>query len=454
MFQALKTNTMKKIILFTLSFLPTIVLAQHTISGSFSPAEDYKFAFLYRVTPTSATFVTNADVTANGTFTMPLDKNVASGTFRLVYAQPQEENNFDFIYNGKEDIAFNFNKKEGLKFTNSSENKMYASYNKSIALINQSIRNYYGAQKVDKEGYKSIFNVLRKTQNEFEKATEGMLINHFIKACRPYIPTTHEDVTTFSNNIKSNYFTNIDFSNKELQNSNFLIKNATSYVYSFIDRNNPNSSYKENIDTAVKAIGNNPKVKKTILDIMWRKFAEAGNEAIANYITDNYLLNLAKADQDNKIIETIVPFRNVSLGKVAPDFDIPLQNNENTKLSTLNSSDSYILVFWSTNCSHCLDEVPQLRAYIKPITNKKIQVIAIALEDDKARWEQLITDFPEFIHVLGEGKWNNEIGNSYNVSGTPAYFILNSNKEIIAKPYDVNSVKNYFDSREVKTSKD
>ncbi|TYB76033.1 TlpA family protein disulfide reductase [Bizionia gelidisalsuginis] len=445
---------MKKNFLFILTFLPTLLLAQHTISGSFSPAKEYKFAFLYRVTPNAATFITNADVSSDGTFKMALDKSIVSGTFRLVYAQPQEDNYFDFIYNGKEDIAFDFNKNDGVKFTTSSENKMYASYNKSIALINQSIRNYYGSQKVDKDGYKSIFAILSKTQNEFEKASKGMLVNHFIKACRPYIPSVHEDVTTFSNNIKNYYFTNIDFSDDALQNSNFLIKNATSYVYGFVDRNVLNASYKENIDVAVKAIGNNPKVKKTILDIMWRKFAETGNESIANYITDNYLLDLAKADQDRKIMDAIVPFKNISLGKVAPDFDITLNINESTKLSALDSSENYILVFWSTNCSHCLEEVPQLEDYIKPIAKEKILVIAIALENDKARWDEMITDFPEFIHVFGEGKWNNEIGDNYNISGTPSYFILNSNKEIVAKPYDITSVKNYFDSRQVKTSKE
>ena len=203
----------------------------------------------------------------------------------------------------------------------------------------------------------------------------------------------------------------------------------------------------------MKAIENNNKVKKTILDIMWRKFAEAGNEPIANYITETYLLDLAKADQDTKILESIVPFRNISLGKVAPDFDIPLNTNKSTKLSALNSSENYILVFWSTTCSHCLNEVPQLEAFIKPIDKEKIQVIAIALEDDKERWEEIIDDFPDFIHVLGMGKWNNKIGNSYNVTGTPSYFVLNSNKEIIAKPYDVVSVKNYFGSRLIETSK-
>ncbi|SEA13892.1 TlpA family protein disulfide reductase [Bizionia paragorgiae] len=443
---------MKKHILFILTFIPTLLLAQHTITGTFSPATDYKYAFLYRVTPSAATFVSNADVSPDGTFTISLDKNEAPGTFRLVYDQPLDDNHFDIIYNGKEDIAFEFNKTDGVKFTVSSENKMYTSYNKSIALINQSIRNYYGSQKVNEAGYKKIFDILNNTQDEFEKASKGMLINHFIKACRPYIPASYEDVKTFSSNIKSNYFKHIDFSNKELQNSNFLIKNATSYVYGFVDRNDPMTSYRENIDTAVKAIGNNPKVKKTILVLMWRKFAEASNETIANYITDNYLLDLVKADNDTAVLDVIVPFRNVSLGQIAPDFELEVKNKK-TALSALNNAEHYVLLFWSTTCSHCLEEVPQLQDYLKPISKESIQVIAIALENDQAYWENIIKDYPDFIHVFGEGRWENEIGNNYNINGTPSYFILNSKKEIIAKPYDINSVKNFFDTNGVKTVK-
>ena len=36
-----------------------------------------------------------------------------------------EENNFDFIYDGKETVAFNFSKAKGVEFTASEENKLY-----------------------------------------------------------------------------------------------------------------------------------------------------------------------------------------------------------------------------------------------------------------------------------------------------------------------------------------
>jgi hypothetical protein len=41
---------MTRKILFLLAILPSVLFAQHTIKGTFTPAEDFKFAFLYRVT--------------------------------------------------------------------------------------------------------------------------------------------------------------------------------------------------------------------------------------------------------------------------------------------------------------------------------------------------------------------------------------------------------------------
>ncbi|WAC00817.1 hypothetical protein N7U66_11050 [Lacinutrix neustonica] len=41
--------TKKSLFLFTI--LPVMLFAQHTVKGTFSPAEQFTFAFLYRVTP-------------------------------------------------------------------------------------------------------------------------------------------------------------------------------------------------------------------------------------------------------------------------------------------------------------------------------------------------------------------------------------------------------------------
>ncbi|WP_452224067.1 TlpA family protein disulfide reductase [Lacinutrix chionoecetis] len=452
---------MNRKLLFLLAILPSMLFAQHTIKGTFSPPEEFKFAFLYRVTAKTALFVDNADVAKDGTFMFTLKEDAIPGTYRIVYAQPQDQYNFDLIVSNKEDIELKFDLEKGLTFDKSGENKLYNAYNRSMAMVNKSIRNYYGTGKEDKKGYFEIFNILKRTQNEFEKASEGMIVSHFIKACRPYIPNSIEDVATFSKNVKSNYFSNIDFGNETLQNSNFLIKTTIDYVIGFVDRNNPDASYMENIDTVVEAIGNNPEIKGTLLKILWNQFAAENNETVTNYIGSKYLLAIARANNDNELANNIIYFKNASTGNTAPDFKLEVKDKNDkikvSKLSKLEGSNNYLVLFWSTTCSHCLDEIPVLKDYIKSQTKEDIQVVAIALDNDLYRWKDLTYDYPEFIHVFGEGKWENPIGDQYNVTGTPSYFVLDKDKKIIAKPDDVVAFKKYFDAlqkeKDTKTEK-
>ena len=211
-----------KKLLFAFALIPSVILAQHTIKGTFTPANEFKFAFLYKVTPDTSLFVDNTEINDEGQFEFKLDSTITKGMYRIVYAVPQEEYNFDVIYNAKEDIELTFNLDEGINYTSSQENKILSSYTKSIDLVNKSIAKYYANSKESKRKFKAIFEILRSTQDEFEKASDGTIASHFIKASKPYIPSELEDAKTFSENLKSNYFKNIDFGNEVLQSSNFF----------------------------------------------------------------------------------------------------------------------------------------------------------------------------------------------------------------------------------------
>ena len=50
---------MKKII-FALLIIPVLSFSQHNINGTFSPAKDYTYAFLYEATPDGANYVERA----------------------------------------------------------------------------------------------------------------------------------------------------------------------------------------------------------------------------------------------------------------------------------------------------------------------------------------------------------------------------------------------------------
>ncbi|MFV9549611.1 TlpA family protein disulfide reductase [Algibacter sp. PT7-4] len=438
-----------KRLLFITFLLPSILFAQHTIKGTFSPAKDYNFALLYKVTPTISDYVTNAEIGEDGRFEFKLDSTHTKGTYRLVYAVPQEDYNFDIIYNGKEDIELKFNSETGVEFTKSTENKLLASYTNSMSMVTQSIGNYFSKQSKDTTALKTIFKTQKETQENFEKAAKGTRALTFIKANKPYIPKKIEDVKTYINNLKVHYFDYVNFNNPVLQSSSFLEERMLNYVFGMsIDSKNEIENYKSNIDVVFTHMKTAPKeVQRILLFDLWQQMADLKHEEVSNYIADKYLMDIAVNLNDQELLQALILYQNLSTGAVAPNFNVELKEQGKLvkkKLTDLKGAENYIIVFWSSTCSHCLDEVPQLQKFVNTFEKNKVKVVAVGLEDEPYGWKNLTYDYPEFIHVYGKGKWDNVIGNAYGVSSTPTYFILDKDKKILAKPIDFEVLKEYF----------
>ncbi|NNC49570.1 MAG: TlpA family protein disulfide reductase [Flaviramulus sp.] len=439
---------MKRIFIFAF-LMPTFIIAQQSIKGVFTPAEDYNVAILYKVNPTVSKYVANSEINKDGSFEFKLDSTATKGMYRLVYALPQEDYNFDIIYNGKENIELLFNAETGVNFIKSVENKLLSSYTNSMSMVTQSIGSYFSKRSKDTLALRTIFKIQRETQTSFEKAANGTIALHFIKANKPYIPNRAEDLKTYSNNLKKHYFDFVDFNNKTLQSSSFLEEKMLNYVFGMLAGSEDEiSNYKKNIDVVgakMKVIPN--KVKRILWFDLWQQMSDLGLEEVANYISENYLMEVAVALNDQELLHALILYKNISTGSQAPDFDIEIKDKGklvSKKLSQLTGADNYIIVFWNSSCSHCLEEVPQLQNYIQTKEKGLIQVVAIGLEDEPYKWKDLTNNFPTFIHVYGEGKWDNKIGDAYGVNATPTYFILDKDKKISDKPEDFESVKAFF----------
>ena len=63
---------MTKKLLFLFALLPSILAAQHSIKGTFTPAEDYKMIILYKVTPTTSIYIDYASVNEKGNLVVDL----------------------------------------------------------------------------------------------------------------------------------------------------------------------------------------------------------------------------------------------------------------------------------------------------------------------------------------------------------------------------------------------
>lgn len=441
---------MKRFI-FLLAIIPNLFFGQHTIKGTFTPAEEFKALLLYKIEPSKLNYIDNARLKNDGSFELKLDASSTPGMYRLIYALPEEDNNFDIIYNGNEDIELTFDIENGVVYQSSRENKLLASYIHSMSLVQQSLNNYFSKGSQDEDALAAIFKTQKETQENFEAAAMGTLALNFIKANRFYVPENVEDVKTYMNNIEAHFFDHVDFTNEVLQSSNFFNERMFNYVLNMTHEGlDQEANYKRNTDDFYKAMAEAPiKVKEGLLLDLWQYMADEGFEEVANYIAENYLIAIAKEQNNEELVTKLTVFKNISLGHKAPDFSFEVEENGQKltkKLSDLQMANSYIVVFWSSTCSHCLEQIPQLASFVKTQEEGKIKVVAIGLENIEGPWKRAIQDLPDFIHVFGDEKWDNPIGDAYGVTATPTYFILNKDKEIIARPEEIEHVKAFFES--------
>ena len=440
---------MRKLLLVIVLLFSFVGFGQQLLKGKFTPVEEFDWILVYKVAPTHSDYVGDAKIDEKGNFEFELDSTQEKGMYRLVYAVPQEEYNFDLIYNGKEDIEFTFNMETGLDYLSSSENKLMTSYTNSMAMISQSIGNFYRQQSKDSTALLSIFKTQKETQEEFEKISEGTIAANFIRANRPYIPEKFEEIDVYVANLKKHFFDYVNFNNEILQSSNFLIERSLNYVFGMLTTSgNDLDTYKRNLDDLQAVMTEaTTESKKILWHILWQQFAEANMEEVANYLAESFLIPLATTLGEEELVTELINYRNLSHGKLAPNFEIDLMNkgvSEKIELHDLDLADQYIVVFWSSACSHCLEELPKLHQYIKSHDPSDVKVIAFALEEGDLGWKNARVNYPDFIHVIGLEKWNNPVGNAYDVSSTPTYFILNKEKEIIGKPLDFEALKKFY----------
>ena len=440
---------MKKIIVLFL-FISAFSYAQYAIKGTMSPIENSSWVLLYKIEGTKQIFVKNTQVRKEGKtgffeFSLPTDAKV--GSYRIKYSM-KRDGFMDFLFN-KENIAFEFNPKDlenTIVFHESKENQIYISFLKKIYTAQytlDSLQSEYfrNPSSLIKEAYIRSLGNFQKIEKEYIQASKEKLVNHFIKASLRYNSSEifERPVDYISSSI-THFFDHIDFSNKTLYNSTFLFDKISEYVVSLNVAANPAQKeefYKKASKAAIEK-STTISFKTDVINYLISQFAEIKNAVLVDHLFANYFDKLPKENQNIKLKNKILAQLRIAIGRVAPDFSWT-ENGKELRLSSLKDGLSYVLIFYSTECSHCLREVPEIFDYMKGKTNTK--VIAFAMETSAKTWTNYQLKMPGWHHVLGLGKWENTTARTYQINSTPTYFVLGMDKEIISIPKTLDDLK-------------
>lgn len=121
------------------------------------------------------------------------------------------------------------------------------------------------------------------------------------------------------------------------------------------------------------------------------------------------------------------------VGAVAPDFSGVNAQGETLKLSDFRGK--YVLVdFWSSGCSWCRKETPNIKKTYDEFKDKNFTVLASSLDVDHEAWQQAVEeDGLYWDSILMSSEDRNTMSQKYNVKGIPLILLLDPEGRILAR---------------------
>lgn len=201
------------------------------------------------------------------------------------------------------------------------------------------------------------------------------------------------------------------------------------------------------------------------IDVMMEKLVT--NEKIFNELT-NYLFDLLERQSlfqaseylaikvlnqvsctiDNNLARQLETYRAMKKGNTAPDivFNESFFINNTTTLNRLSEikTEYTVVVFGASWCPKCKEELAEIAGHYSKWKSKGVEVVFIALEDDRSPFIDFAITFP-FPSYSDNKKWESDIANDYYVFATPTMFLLDNKREIILRPNSVKQMDAWVD---------
>ncbi|WP_294311432.1 TlpA disulfide reductase family protein [uncultured Chryseobacterium sp.] len=425
---------MKKIFIIPALLAAFSLQAQFTVTIQ-APA-DFKDqdAILYTLNG-SKDIIFTKEQSKNNTWTFRYPKNYM-GMMKVYF--PGSNNTFNFISENKDvtvKLETQGNKVKDIKYLDEANDVM-----SKLQEGSQKKEMILPALTQIKEYYKDNTDFGKALKTEISRLSGGT--EGIDQSQHPFIYYYNSNYSKFlSNNpakkVSQDEIINfIDKSNDMLETSSLLRPILVAYL---------NTGGNTNVGTSVDKLLDTLKVEtprgQTVLSELIDIFDVYDMQEFKNkYLS---LAKNLKCTITDRLAFTLKSNANVEIGAAFPNYKFHSPLNTNAKSLYDVKADKKIIIFWSSTCSHCEEELPKLLTKYNDLKARNIQVVGLSMDVDRDSYAKKITAFP-WINDSELKGWNSSYVDTYNVHATPTYFILDANNKIINKPEHVADVLEYF----------
>lgn len=246
-------------------------------------------------------------------------------------------------------------------------------------------------------------------------------------------------------------FRNLDYSDPRLYKSG-LYKDAIEGHFWLLENSGQSlegvfDAMKISIDTMMKQLVSNEKIWNEATDYLFVLLERQSLFQASEYLALK-VLNEASCTLDNDLARQLETYRAMKKGNIAPDieFEPSFFANQQTVLNKLSDlkSDHTLVVFGASWCPKCSEELPQIAGHYTKWKAKGVEVVFVALEEDRTPFLDFAKSFP-FPSYSDKKKWLSKIVTDYHVFATPTMFLLDNQRQIILRPNTVQQMDAWVD---------
>lgn len=452
-----KSNKMIRtvFVLFFLAISSILFTQEYKISGTVHGL-DSADVFLMRITGDNKSIVDTVKTDNTGSFEFIADDNFPVGQYAVI---PGPGQMVELIFN-KENIRFVATGTTGddqVQIVESVENLIYYDYLsiKGMNLYKLDLLNpvleYFPRND---QFYKTTLAKVKLLQSELNDRAKTLveenpttLTAKLIEVDKPIF--ANPELSRFQQNkfLKSHYFSEADFMDTLLLNTNILTGKIISYLTLYQDQGMTQEVLEEQLVIAVdtvleKAFINQP-VYEFVVSFLIQGFEAIGFEKGLEHIANHNMVNdlCVNTERKKELENKLDLIKRMAIGQPAPNFTFKDDLGNSLELEKIKSAKT-VIVFWASWCPHCDEILPILKEFYNPDNTSQLEIIGVSVDHDRASWKKAIAEHQyNWINIAELKGWDGPIVEQYGISATPAFLVLDKNKKIIAKPANDNEIR-------------
>ena len=398
---------------------------------------------------------------------------LAFGTadFGMAYLLSEEDKSFVVILAENENLQLagaNFALPEIIAIDNGEQNQFFEQYAFEHPRREQTLSGWDYLTKIYRKDSLFAVHEIPKQAIETEKIrikaedslflaglTEGSYVRYYLPL-RKLVSSVSTIAQYRTEEIPAtiNAFREIEYNDKRLYKSGLLKETIESHFWLIENGGRSlDSVYLEmnkSIDILVENLLSDEQKLNEITKNLFKVLEKRSLFRASEYLALK-LLNEQGCTINNNFAAQLENYRAMKKGNTAPDFDflknIIAPGYEPTKipkkLSDLKSHYT-VVVFGSSWCPQCPQELSMISGLYKKWKAQSIEVVFVSLDEDEKIFKSFAEVFP-FISICDYQKWEGSIVKNYHVFATPTIYLLGNKREIILRPNSVSQMDSWVD---------